>query len=392
MKKIRPEDINPANLVRPLIQRVSAYVPGEQPKVKGLVKLNTNESPFGPSPKVLAAIKAAVDERLRLYPSPNADALRERLAKHHNCRPENIMVGNGSDELLALALRAFVEPSSTGAMDHYNLYPSHGAAKVSLRTVQYFLPSYSLYPVLADLHGAHKNPVPLQLDFGLPTVADLRRGKLWDVGAALTFITTPNAPTGRGYSVAQLDALLRTQERVVVLDEAYADFADENALELALRYSHVLVFRTFSKAYSLCFQRVGYAVGHPELIAALLKVKDSYNVNGLAQVAALATLDDLPYYQANWARLKGARTHLSEALTQLGFSVLPSQTNFVFARPPQFSAAVWLQKLRARNVLVRWFDTLETRSFLRITVGKDSEVKALVDAAKKILSAKSGDE
>ncbi len=392
MKKIRPEDIQAAELVRPLIQRLTPYVPGEQPKVKGLVKLNTNESPFGPSPKVLAAIKAATDERLRLYPNPNADALRERLAKHHNCRPENLMIGNGSDELLALAVRAFVDPSTSGAMDHYNLYPSHGAAKVSLRTVQYFLPSYSLYPVLADLHGAHKNPVPLQMDFDLPGVGDLRRGKLWDVGAALSIITTPNAPTGRGYTVAQLDALVRTQERVMVLDEAYADFADENALELALRYSHVLVFRTFSKAYSLCFQRVAYAVGHPDLIAALLKVKDSYNVNGLAQVAALATLDDLAYYQANWERVKAARTQLSDALTQLGFSVLPSQTNFIFVRPPQFSAAVWLQKLRDRNVLVRWFDTLETRSFLRITVGKDNENKALVDAAKKILSAKAGEE
>ena len=392
MKKIRPEAIDPATLVRPLVQRLSPYVPGEQPKVKGLVKLNTNENPYGPSPKVLAAIKAALDDRLRLYPNPNADLLRERLARRHGCKTDQVMVGNGSDELLALATRAFVDPSTTGAMDHYNLYPSHGAAKVSLRTVQYFSPSYSLYPVLAAIHGAHRNPVPLQMDFTLPGVGDLRRGKLWDFGAALTVITTPNAPTGRGCSPAELEEIIRAQERVVVLDEAYADFAEADAMELALKYPHVLVFRTFSKAFSLCFQRIGYAVGHPELITAMLKIKDSYNVNGLAQIAALATLDDLPYYKTNIEKVKVTRAWLAAALGELGFTVLPSETNFLFARPPQFSAEIWLEKLRERNVLVRWFDGLETRSFLRITVGKDIEARALVDAAKKVLGTKTGAE
>jgi histidinol-phosphate aminotransferase len=387
MKKIRPEAIDSAALVRPLVQRLNPYVPGEQPKVKGLVKLNTNENPYGPSPKVLAALKGALDDRLRLYPNPNADVLRERLARHHGCKMEQIMVGNGSDELLALATRAFVDPSTTGAMEHYNLYPSHGAAKVSLRTVQYFTPSYSLYPVLAAAHGAHKNPVPLQMDFSLPSVGDLRRGKLWDFGAALSFITTPNAPTGRGHSCDELEELIRAQERVVVLDEAYADFAAGHALDLALKYPHVMVFRTFSKAYSLCFQRIGYAIGHPELVAALLKTKDSYNVNGLAQAAAVATLDDLPYYRANIEKVKTTRSWLAGALGELGFTVLPSETNFLFVRPPQSSAEVWLQRLRERNVLVRWFDGLETRSFLRITVGRDAEARALVDAARRILAA-----
>lgn len=387
MKKIRPEAIDPAALVRPVIRRLTPYTPGEQPRVKNLIKLNTNENPYGPSPKVLAALKAALDDRLRLYPNPNADALRERLARLHGCKPENLMVGNGSDELLALATRAFVDPSSSGAMDHYNLYPSHGAAKVSLRTVQYLTPCYSLYPVLADTHGAHKNPVPLHMDFTLPSVGDLRRGKLWDFGAALTFITTPNAPTGRSHPTEEIEAIIRAQERVVVLDEAYADFAQANALDLALKYPHVLVFRTFSKAYSLCYQRVGYAVGHPELIHALLKTKDSYNVNGLGQIGALATLDDLPYYEANIAKVKATRAWLSGALTDLGFAVLPSETNFLFARPPEASAEVWLQKFRDRNILVRWFDGLETRSFLRISIGKDSEARALVDAARKILAA-----
>lgn len=392
MKKKTPEDIIPAALVRPLIQDLKAYVPGEQPKTKGVVKLNTNENPYGPSPKVLAAIKGALDDRLRLYPNQTAEPLRERLAKLHGCQVENVMVGNGSDELLALATRVFADSSPGGSMDHYNLYPSHGAAKVSLRTVQYFLPSYSLYPVLADLHGAHKNPVPLPMEFELPNTAALRRGRTWDFGAALTFITTPNAPTGRGYATAELEQLIRGQERVVVLDEAYADFADQNAMSLALRYPHVLVLRTFSKAYSLCALRIGYAVGHPALMAGMLKAKDSYNVNGLAQVAAAATLDDLPYYRANVERLKVSRTRLGETLADLGFAVMPSQTNFLFVRPPRFSAETWFTKLRERQVMVRWFDTLETRSYLRITVGSDTELKTLVDTIKKILAAKAAED
>ncbi len=391
MRKKTPEDIVPENLVRPLIQQLNAYVPGEQPKIKGLAKLNTNENAYGPSPKVLGALREALDERLRLYPNPTGEAVRERLARLHGCKTENIVLGNGSDELLALATRVFVDNSPGGAMDHYSLYPSHGAAKVSLRTVQYFVPSYSLYPVLADTHGAHKNPVPLPMEFELPSVAALRRGRVWDFGAALTFITTPNAPTGRGYATEDLEKLIRAQERVVVLDEAYADFAEENAMELALRFPHVLVLRTFSKAYSLCYLRFGYAVGHPALIAGLHKAKDSYNVNGLAQAGALATLDDLGYYRTNIDRTKKARQALADSLGELGFTVMPSQTNFLFVRPPRFSAEIWLQKLRERNIVVRWFDTLETRSFLRITVGKESEVKALLDAARKILASKAGE-
>lgn len=388
MKKAKPETLNPAELIRPLVRRLQPYTPGEQPQANGVLKLNTNENPYGPSPRVLRAVRAAVDERLRLYPPPTADALREQLARRHGCTPAHIAVGNGMDELLALATRAFADTSPPGAVEHYRYYRSHGAAKLSLRTVQYFTPSYTLYPVLADVHGAQKNPVPLQMDFALPTVSELRRGKVWDFGAALTFITTPNAPSGRGYPLEAIEEIVCAQERVVVLDEAYAEFAEADALALALKYPHVLVFRTFSKAYSLCALRVGYAVGHPELIAALLKIKDSYNVNGLAQVAAQATLEDLDFYTRTIAKVRATRTWLAEALTDLGFSVLPSQTNFLLVRPPKHPAEVWLQKLRERNVLVRWFDTEETRAYLRITVGKDTEARALVDMVKQILAAK----
>jgi histidinol-phosphate aminotransferase len=362
----------PNPLIRPLVHDLHAYVPGEQPKIKGLIKLNTNENPFPPSPKVLAAIKAAVDDWLRLYPNPTAEKLRAKLAKLHRCRPENILIGNGSDEVLALAVRAFVEPATKSQ------------AKSPGSIVQYFTPSYSLYPVLADIHGAAKNAVALNPDFSLPDLSALKRGKQWSFDAALTLVTTPNAPSGRGYRTTELEKLCRAQKGVVVLDEAYVDFAEENAMTLALKFPHVLVARTFSKAYSLCFQRVGYFVGHAELIAALDKIRDSYNVNGLGQIAAEATLDDLKHYRANFKKIITNRAWLAGELTKLRFEVLPSQTNFILARPPVFAAKDWLQKLRDQKILVRWFKAPEICDYLRITIGTRSEAAALVAAARKI--------
>ncbi|HKS37345.1 MAG TPA: aminotransferase class I/II-fold pyridoxal phosphate-dependent enzyme [Verrucomicrobiae bacterium] len=395
---------DPRPLIRPLVHGLHAYVPGEQPKIRGLIKLNTNENPYPPSPGVLKAVKAAVDGRLRLYPDPAARALREKLARVHGCKAENIIVGNGSDELLALATRAFVEPAadrglagrsvsvrreaheSIGAFVAGEAAAARSAAVRSRATVQYFTPGYSLYPVLADIHGAARKPVPLKPDFGMPTVKELRRGNQWDFKAALTYVTTPNAPGGRGYPTVELEALCRTQKGVVILDEAYVDFADENALELALKYPHVIVSRTFSKAYSLCFQRVGYCVGHSELIAALDKIRDSYNVNGLGQVAALATLDDLPYYRRNFQRIVSGRERVARELTIRGFRVFPSQTNFLLVQAPAFAAKEWLRKLRGRKVLVRWFDHPEVRDCLRITIGSEIEMRALLRAVKSILN------
>ncbi len=361
------------HLIRPLVQQLHAYVPGEQPKIAGLVKLNTNENPYPPSPRVLRAVKAAVDGRLRLYPNPTAEIVREKLAALHGCQPENIIIGNGSDELLALAIRGFVEPTGRP------LRPRPA------EVVQYFTPSYSLYPVLADTHGAAKNAVPLKADFNLPTVPELKKGRQWSFEAALSLVTTPNAPSGHGYATVALDKLCQAQRGVVVLDEAYVDFAAENAGALALKYQHVLVSRTFSKAYSLCFQRVGYFIGHADLIGALHKIRDSYNVNGLGQVAAAATLDDLGYYRANFQRIIATRERLSRDLAALGFIVLPSQTNFILTQPPQFSAADWLHKLRAEKILVRWFSAPAIQDYLRITIGTPAEAAALVKAARKIL-------
>ena len=370
-----------SQFIRPLVRKLRPYTYGEQPKIKGLIKLNTNENPYPPSRKVLAAIKAAVDGRLRLYPNPTAQALREKLARFHRCRAENIIVGNGSDELLALATRAFVEPVAA------DLNRRKNRAFTSAAAIQYFTPSYSLYPVLADIHGAKKNPVPLKSDFSLPSIAELKRNGIWSFNAALTFVTTPNAPSGRGYCTSELEKLCRAQDGVVVLDEAYADFAEENGLKLALRFPHVIVARTFSKAYSLCLQRVGYFVGHPDLISALHKIRDSYNVNGLGQIGAEATLGDLRHYRANFKKIRDTREWLTRELTKLGFRVSPSQTNFLLVRPLRFTAGEWLKKLRARKILVRWFNDPEVKDFLRITVGTRTEGKALVTVLREILTA-----
>ena len=371
-------------LIRPLVRNLRPYVPGEQPRIKGLIKLNTNENPYPPSPKVLSATRAAVDGRLRLYPNPTAQVLRERLARLHRCRPENIIVGNGSDELLAMAVRAFVEPK-VGRASRRSRAGEAPAIRFSRSLVQFFTPSYSLYPVLADIHGAAANGVPLSADFAIPSLGSLKRARQWSFRAALSLITTPNAPSGRGYSTAQLEEVCYAQKGVVVLDEAYVDFAREDALALALKYPHVIVARTFSKGYSLCFQRVGYFIGHADLIAALQRIRDSYNVNGLGQIAALATLDDLPYYRANSRRIIATRDHLSHELEALGFRVFPSQTNFILVRPPKFPARRWLQKLRARRILVRWFGDPSIRGYLRITIGTPDQAAALVKAAKAIL-------
>jgi histidinol-phosphate aminotransferase len=354
-----------------LVRKLEAYVPGEQPKVRNLVKLNTNENPYPPSPRVFKVLKEAMDGRLRLYPNPKAQALREALARFHGCGPENVIVGNGSDDLLAMATRAFVQPVS-------------GARSGSKNTVQFFSPSYSLYPVLAAIHGAQPRAVSLRKDFGLPTVAGLRKGRTWDFQAALSFVTTPNAPSGRGYTRRELGLLCRAHQGVLVLDEAYAEFAREQALELAMQHPHVLVSRTFSKAYSLCFLRAGYGVGHPELITALDKVRDSYNVNGMAQLAAEAALGDRRYYEAVFRRIVATRERVARALRGMGFQVLSSQTNFLLVKPPRFEAVVWLEKLREHGILVRWFGSREVREYLRVTIGTAAEMNRLLKVARFI--------
>jgi histidinol-phosphate aminotransferase len=360
--------------IRSGVRAISPYTPGEQPKVKGLIKLNTNENPYPPAPQVLECIKQAVDGRLRLYPNPRAQRLREALARHHGVPADHVMVGNGSDELLALATRAFVEP-----------LPVKGrVTEPAASTIQFWVPSYSLYPVLASIHGARLNPVALAPDYGIPSLATMRREGAWDFKAALSLVTTPNAPSGRGYATATLASLCRAQDGVVILDEAYADFASEHAIELVRKMPNVIISRTFSKSYSLCFQRIGYFIGHPALIQALDGIRDSYNVNGLGQVAAEATLKHGAYYRANFRRIIRLREQVSASLIAEGFEVLPSQTNFLFARPPGVAAKQWFEGLRKHKILVRWFASEGLSDRLRVTIGSESEMDAFLTAVRRL--------
>ena len=299
------------SLVRRQVERMSAYVPGEQPKVAGLIKLNTNENPYPPSPKVLETLHGAIDGKLRLYPDPTSSGLRTRLGKIHGFDPDEIVIGNGCDDILNLCVRAFCG---------------------ECEKLAYFWPSYSLYPVLANIQGATPVELPLDDSFQITAHPPLL-SKL--AGVKLVFITQPNAPSGVWLQRVALQRVIEEAEGVVVIDEAYVDFATENCLDFTREYENVIVARTFSKAFSFAGMRVGWAAGSRELIAALNKVKDSYNVSRLSQLGAEATLDEWDYFQGNVKKICATRERTVSGLAKLGFFVYPSQTNFVFARPPR---------------------------------------------------------
>jgi histidinol-phosphate aminotransferase len=351
------------SLVRRQVERMSAYVPGEQPKVAGLIKLNTNENPYPPSPRVLDALRAAVDGKLRLYPDPTSSALRARLGKIHGFDAEQIVIGNGCDDILNLCVRAFCG---------------------ECEKLAYFWPSYSLYPVLANIQGATQIELPLDENFQINAHPALLT-KL--AGVKLVFITQPNAPSGVWLQRVELQRVIEETQGVVVIDEAYVDFAADNCLDLAREYENVIVARSFSKSFSFAGMRVGWAAGPRELIGALNKVKDSYSVSRLSQLGAEATLDEWDYFQQNVKRICATRERTTSELAKLGFFVYPSQTNFVFARPPApLTAKQWFDGLRARNILVRWWDADRIRDFARVSIGTDEEMSKLLSATAVILS------
>ncbi len=349
------------SLVRRQVERMSAYVPGEQPQVAGLIKLNTNENPYPPSPKVLDTLRGAIDGSLRLYPDPTSSRLRAKLGKIHGFDAEQIVIGNGCDDILNLCVRAFCG---------------------ECEKLAYFWPSYSLYPVLANIQGATQIELLLDENFQInPHPALL--AKL--AGVKLVFITQPNAPSGVWLQRVELQRVIKETQGVVVIDEAYVDFASENCLDLVGEYNNVIVARTFSKAFSFAGLRVGWAAGSRELIAALNKVKDSYNVSRLSQVGAEATLDEWSYFQQNVKKIYATRERTTSELAKLSFFVYPSQTNFVFARPPApLTAKQWFDGLRARNILVRWWDADRIRDFVRVSIGTDEEMDKLLNATKEI--------
>lgn len=339
------------SLIKESVRRMKGYVPGEQPSERGIVKLNTNENPYPPSPRVAEALRAIAAEGLRLYPDPVCRELRRAIAAEHGTDADDVFVGNGSDEILALCTRAFVEADGS---------------------IGYFEPSYSLYPVLADIRCVAKEPVELGPEFQWRMPHGYR--------ASLFFMTNPNAPTSVRYAKANVEQFCRSFDGVVLIDEAYADFAEANCMDLALELDNVLVMRTLSKSYSLAGLRLGYVVGNPSLVAALFKIKDSYNVDAIAQRLALAALADREHMRANVAKIKTTRRRLAAALEALRFRVWPSETNFLWVKPPARAAALVFADLRRQGILVRHFPGPRTGDFLRITVGTDEEVDKLVTA------------
>lgn len=335
------------------MRAVAPYVPGEQPGPgRRAIKLNTNENPYPPSPRVLEALRHAIDETVRLYPDPEARALRARASEVYGIPADHILAGNGSDELIALVLRATVDPGAR---------------------VAFPVPTYSLYETMVATQGGVPVCVPFPPDFSLPPdVAGAR--------ARVTLLCNPNSPSGTLIPLRRVDALARAVGGVLVVDEAYVDFARESAIGLAGRLPNVIVLRTFSKSFSLAGLRIGLAFGHPELLAGLRTLKDSYNLDRLAQVAACAALDDLPWMQANVERIRATRTRLTARLEALGFAVLPSETNFVLARRPGEDLGPVAGALAGRDILVRHFTSHGLDDALRITVGTDAEVDALLAA------------
>ncbi len=343
-------------MIRRAVQRMEPYVPGEQPRAADVVKLNTNENPYPPTPRVREALRRLDPDLLRRYPDPACTALRERLAGLHGCRPEQVFVGNGSDEVLALCTRAFVEPG---------------------RAIGWWEPSYSLYPVLAAIQEAPAVAIPLEEDFGWPLGAGAEEAAARD--CALFFFTNPNAPTGMQCPVREVEAFAQAcGDMVVVVDEAYADFAREHAMRLAVENGNVLVLRTFSKSYALAGLRVGYAVGPERLIGALNTVKDSYNLDALAQCLAAAAVEDAEAMRAQAGRVIATRERLRGELERRGWRVCPSEANFLWTEPAGYPAAEWFERLRARNIFVRHFGGERTRRYLRISVGTEEQTDRLL--------------
>lgn len=350
-----------SSLWSPLAHALSPYVPGEQPRIPNLVKLNTNESPFGPSPLALTAMREAANDTLRLYPDPEATELRAELAELHGVAPDQVFVGNGSDEVLAHAFAGLLnQPRPL-------LYPDV---------------TYSFYPVWAQLFGIRAETVPL--DDGLRVrIEDYRR----DAGAIV--IANPNAPTGIALPRAAIERLLSEHDDIpVVIDEAYVDFGAESAVPLIAEHPHLLVVQTMSKSRALAGLRVGYALGDAGLVEALTRVKDSFNsypLGRIAQAGAAASVRDDAYFRESCARVIANRATMTRALEGLGFEVLPSSANFVFARHPGRDGTALAAGLRTRAVLVRHFNRPRIADWLRITVGTEAEIHRLVEAATEIL-------
>ena len=348
-----------------VVHTLTPYVPGEQPKLDNLVKLNTNENPYGPSPKALEAIRSATLDTLRLYPDPNADQLRAAIAHCHRAQgiePRQVFVGNGSDEVLAVAFQALLKH------DLPLLFPDI---------------SYSFYPVYCALYGIDYRQVPLDENFQI-RVSDYHRSN-----GGIIF-PNPNAPTGRWLTLDAIEQLLLVnRDSPVVIDEAYVDFGCESAAGLINRHPNLLVTHTLSKGRGLAGLRLGFALGDPELIEALDRVKNSFNsypIDRLAMAGAIAALEDRDYFDRTRQAVMASREALVAGLGALGFEILPSAANFIFVRHPRLGGADLAARLRQRSIIVRHFSHPRIESFLRITIGTDAQCQILTRALGEILA------
>jgi histidinol-phosphate aminotransferase len=343
----------------PIVSQLTPYTPGEQPKVSNLIKLNTNENPYGPSPLAIAAMAQEVGDTLRLYPSPDAEHLKAAIAMRSGLTPAHVFVGNGSDEVLAHAFQALLQ---------------HGAP------ILFPDISYSFYPTYCALYQVAHRLVPLADDFTLQADDYLHQDER--IGGII--FPNPNAPTGCLLPLAQIEKILRGRpDNVVLVDEAYIDFGGESATGLVALYPNLLVVQTFSKSRSLAGLRVGFALGHPDLIDALERVKNSFNSYPLDRIAiagAAAAISDEMHFDITRQAVIATRDALIKRLNGLGFEVLPSAANFVFARHPDHDASALATWLRGENIIVRHFSQERIKQFLRITIGSDADCEALGDA------------
>ncbi|EEY94533.1 histidinol-phosphate transaminase [Acinetobacter junii SH205] len=349
----------------PEVRELEPYVPGEQPKIQNLLKLNTNENPYPPSPKVVDAVQAVLAHQadaLRLYPDPDATALKQAIAKQQNVDVSQVFVGNGSDEVLAHIFKAFFiqqEPI---------LYPDI---------------TYSFYPVYSQFFGVQTKQIPLNEKFEID-ISDYEQ----ENGGII--ITNPNAPTSIALGLDKIEQVLKANpNRVIVIDEAYVDFGAESAVELISRYENLVVCQTTSKSRSLAGLRVGFAIGQAHLIAALEAVKNSFNsypIDRFAIAAAVASFEDQDYFQEQCEKVIASREKLVANLTELGFNVLPSKANFIFATHSLHDAAQLAEKLREQGIIVRYFNKPRINQFLRITIGTDEQNQRLVDTLKMLIS------
>ena len=338
---------------------LEAYTPGEQPRDMVYIKLNTNESPYPPAPEVVAAMDAEQVENLRLYSDPTGLSLKQKLAELYELKTENIFISNGSDDILNFAFMAFAD--------------DRGAAFADI--------TYGFYPVYGELHGVKMDIIPLEGDFSLDYKKYCGINKM-------IVIANPNAPTGMEIPLWQIEEILKSNpDSVVVIDEAYVDFGGTSCYKLIKNYVNLLVVRTFSKSRCLAGARLGYAFGSPELIEDLEKLKYStnpYNVNRLSMMLGCETVDAEPYYQDVSQKIQAARTWSVEALEALGFRVLPSKANFIFASHPDISGDALYAGLRQRGILVRHFTKARIKDFVRITIGTQAQMERLVEALKEI--------